>query len=193
MKRNTVVQRTAGWRAVIFLIAVGAWVGLAPSHAVGASDPAPCSAKSESRQLDYWLGDWQLTSPEALAGNTSHVSLALGNCLFVENWDNGKGHTGENIFAYSPDDKSWHGMFADNEGRVHVFVDGQVAGGSAEFYGPNRGPDGTTVLNRVKLVRLTPDKIEHSWEKSTDNGVSWTTVFRGEYSRRNLPKHSPKQ
>src|ERR1700746_4194942 len=86
----------------------------------------PCSAGSETRQLDYWLGTWTVTYPSAPGSSTSTVSLSLDKCLFVENWNSGKGHAGENLFAYSPEDKSWHGMFADNQGRVHIFVDGKV-------------------------------------------------------------------
>ena len=74
-------------------------------------------------------------------------------------------------------------MFADNQGRVHVF-EGKVAAGVAEFTGPSRGADGQAVLNRIKVVRLAGNKVEQSWEKSKDNGVSWTMDFRGEYSRK---------
>jgi hypothetical protein len=156
---------------------------LASPSIYASADSGPCSASSESRQLDFWLGDWTVAHPGVPGNATSKVYLSLDNCLVVESWDGGKGHTGENIFAYSSDDKSWHGLFADNQGRVHV-LEGKVAPGSAEFTGPSRGPDGETVLNRVKVVRVTPDKVEQSWEKSTDNGVTWSVEFRGEYSRK---------
>jgi len=81
------------------------------------------------------------------------------------------------MFAYSSDDKSWHGMFSDNQGRVHIF-EGKVAQGSAEFTGPSRGPNGQTVLNRIKVVRVAANKVEQSWEKSTDNGATWTIEFQ---------------
>lgn len=120
-----------------------------------------------------------------MPGNAaSKVYLDLDECVLTESWDGGKGHRGENLFAYSSDDKSWHGMFADNQGRVHVF-EGKVAQGSAEFTGPSRGPNGQTVLNRIKVVRVTTNKVEQSWEKSTDNGVTWKMEFRGEYARKN--------
>jgi hypothetical protein len=104
--------------------------------------------------------------------------------MVVERWDGGRGHTGENLFAYSADDKSWHGMFADNQGRIHVFLDGKVAPGSAEFSGPSRGPQGETILNRVTIHRVSNAHIEQVWEKSSDGGKTWTTVFRGEYTRK---------
>ncbi|MFZ0519656.1 MAG: hypothetical protein WAL95_01450 [Candidatus Acidiferrales bacterium] len=87
------------------------------------------------------------------------------------------------MFAYSSDDKRWHGMFADNEGRVHVFQ-GIVSPGSAEFFGPSTGPDGRTILNRIKVVRINADNVQQTWEKSSDNGATWTMEFRGDYSRK---------
>jgi len=69
----------------------------------------------------------------------SKVSLALDKGLLTETWDGGKGHSGQNMFAYSSDDKGWHGMFADNQGPLHVF-EGKAEQGRAEFTGPSRGP-----------------------------------------------------
>jgi hypothetical protein len=185
MREEIVIRGLRWFKSVLVIAVVGGGLALCPTSALAAVDSAPCSANSASRQLDYWLGNWTVTYPGASGSSTSKVHLSLDQCLFVESWDNGKGHIGENMFAYSPDDKSWYGMFADNQGHVHVFVDGKVASGSAEFNGPSRGANGETVLNRVKIVGLAPDKVEQTWEKSTDKGGSWTTVFRGEYARRN--------
>jgi len=162
-------------RSILVLVAIGPWIGLA--------EPVPCATNPDSRQLDYWVGDWVVTKPGVPGSSTSKVDLSLDKCMVVESWTDGKGHNGENMFAYSPDDKSWHGMFVDNRGHAHVFAEGKVAGGTAEFDGPSRGENGETVLNRIKVVRLAPGKVAQTWEKSTDNGITWTTVFRGEYSR----------
>jgi hypothetical protein len=181
MKQSFVVR--ISWRvgSALVLLALPAWFGLAVEPA--AADPVPCATNPESRRLDFWLGDWTVVFPGMSSNATSRVYLSLDKCLLVESWDGGKGHTGQNMFAYSSDDKSWRGMFADNQGRVHVF-EGKVTSGSVEFVGPSRSPNGEAVLNRVRIVRLTKDKVDQSWEKSTDNGATWTTEFRGEYSRK---------
>jgi hypothetical protein len=153
------------------------------ANALAATDSAPCARNPDNRQLDYWLGNWKIGAEGSSGKAHSTVSLSLDKCLVIENWDGGRGHYGQNIFGYSADDKSWYGMFADNEGRVHVFTSGKVSSGSAEFKGTSRGPNGETVWNRVKVVRLGPDKVEQTWEKSSDNGTTWNTAFRGEYSR----------
>jgi hypothetical protein len=179
MKGNA-VNRTLKWRkAILILVGIGACL---TTSAFGATDPGRCSTNAEIRKLDYWLGTWTMANAGG-GSNTSKVYLSLDKCMFVEHWENGKGHATEKMLAYSPEDKNWYGIFADNEGRVHVFLDGKVASGTAEFHGPSRGPNGEEVRNRLKVVRLSPNKIEETWEKSTDDGASWTTAYRAEYTR----------
>ncbi len=155
------------------------------TNGFAAPDADSCAANSANRKLDYWLGNWKISSVGSPGNARSTVTLSLDKCLVVENWDGGEGHDGRNIFGYSADDKSWYGMFADNEGHVHVFTSGKVADGKAEFEGISRGPNGETILNRLKVIRLSPNKVEQTWEKSGDNGTTWNVVFRGEYSRAN--------
>jgi hypothetical protein len=183
-KKNKALQSSTWCGGWLLLVGVCIWPGMA-LHAFAASSPGACAASTESRQFDFWLGDWTITSPGGSSSSTSKVSLSLDQCLLVEKWDGGKGHAGTNMFAYSADDKKWYGMFADNMGRAHVFTGGHVASGVAEFDGTNRGPNGEAVLDKVKVVRIAPNKVEQTWEKSTDNGASWITVFRGEYTRSN--------
>ena len=151
---------------------------------LAATSSAPC-ANTEHKEFDFWLGNWKIGAPGSSATAHSVVTASLDQCLIVENWDGGRGHSGQNLFGYSADDNTWYGMFADNEGRVHVFTSGKVSAGAAEFEGTSRGQNGETVLNRVQIVRQDPNRVEQTWQKSTDNGKTWNTVFRGEYSRAN--------
>ena len=149
-----------------------------------ATSTMPC-ATPEHKQFDFWLGNWKIGAPGSSATAHSTVTASLDQCLIVENWDGGRDHSGQNLFGYSADDNTWYGMFADNEGRVHVFTSGKVSAGAAEFEGTSRGPNGETVLNRVKIMRQDPNRVEQIWQKSTDNGKTWNIVFRSEYSRAN--------
>jgi len=158
-------------------------LGLLSTRAAAAPSSEPCASNETSRQLDFWVGNWNVSDQESPGQASSRVSLALGKCLVVENWSDGAGNRGENFFGYNVPDKTWGGMFADNRGQLHLFVRGTVAGGKAVFYGPSRGAHGVTVLNRITIFRISRDRVEQTWEQSTDDGAKWTTVFHGEYSR----------
>jgi hypothetical protein len=179
MEQSSVIRRVS---SILLAVTVAASLGLT-LRAFGAADTKPCSTNPESRQLDYWVGEWKISGPGAGPDAVSKVHLVLDQCMVVENWDGGRGHTGENMFGYSVDDKSWHAMFVDNQGRVHVFTAGKVSAGTAEFSGPSKGANGEMILNRVRIVRMSPDKVEQVWEKSSDKGATWVVDFHGEYVR----------
>jgi hypothetical protein len=176
--------KRARWSITVLAAVLAAAPFGISARALGAAHSGPCATNPNNGALDFWLGEWTVAAPGGAPNATSRVALELGKCVVVERWDGGRGHAGENWFAYSADDKSWHGMFADNEGRVHVFLDSKVAPGSAEFTGPGQGPNGESVLNRVTIHRISDGHVEQVWQKSSDGGRTWTTVFRGEYTRK---------
>lgn len=164
----------SGWRIVGFA-ALGASLWFVQPIVSAAAD-----APVESRQLDFWVGNWSVGAPGSAPNAMSVVHLELDKCLLIESWDGGRGHKGENIFAYSADDKSWHGMFTDNRGRVHVLTGKEIKPGLVEF----TGTSGADQMDRVRVIKVSDDKVVQSWDKSTDHGATWKTEFRGEYSRK---------
>jgi hypothetical protein len=173
--------RTARPLLLLSLVCV---IAIPIRSAWSAPEAVACAANQPARELDYWLGDWAVGYSGASSQSVSHVGLELDKCLLVETWNDGKGHSGKNFFGYSADDRAWRGLFADNRGRLHVFVDGKVSRGSAEFLGPSRDPGGRSVINRMRVIRLGADQLTQSWEKSTDDGVTWTSQFTLSYSRK---------
>lgn len=182
MSKLILILTSSASRSIFFAVLFSLWFSI---NGLAATDANSCAANSANRQFDYWLGSWKVGFVGSTGNAHSTVTFALDKCLVIENWDGGGGHHGRNVFGYSADDESWYGMFADNEGRVHVFTSGKVGNGTAEFEGRSRGPNGKSLVNRVKVIRLNPNKVEQTWEKSNDNGATWNVVFRGEYSRAN--------
>jgi hypothetical protein len=110
-------------------------------------------ASAEARQLDFWVGDWAVASPGMAGKGHSTVHLSLDKCMMIESWGSDtSNHDGENTLAYNAEDKSWYGLFVDNQGRVHM-MKGAVTPGSAEFQGSGRDENGGEVVKRVRVGR----------------------------------------
>ena len=181
--RTPSIQHAMRCTSIFLCLVAVACVSL-KTTAAAAAQSGPCST-TDTRQLDFWLGNWTGANPGPSSGGTSKVYLSLDKCLFIEHWENGQGHESDKMFAYSTDDKTWHGMFADNQGRIHIFVEGKVGPGSAEFRGSSWGPNGEAVLNRLTLTQKVPNRVEEKWEKSTDKGATWTAAYSADYVRAN--------
>jgi len=151
-----------------------------------AAEPVRCT--NFTGQLDYWLGDWTVSSPDAPGKGHSKIYASLDGCLVTESWGSeSSDHKGENVLAYSGDDNAWHGLFVDNHGRVHA-LEGTVAAGTAEFRESSRGDAGHTI-KRVRIVRVDADHSRQIWDRSEDSGRTWTTEYRMDYLRR-MPQGS---
>ena len=167
-------------RGLAFCALLTATWNLAVVNGQAAEGPAPCKSNPAARQLDYWLGDWSVDSGRG----RSDVHLSLDKCEVVESWaSNTSDHRGENTIAYNSEEKIWYGLFVDNHGRAHMFS-GKVGNGAAEFQGPGRDENGAAVAKRVRVVRVNPQTVDQVWEKSADNGATWTTDFKMEYLRK---------
>jgi len=173
-----------GMKRISLLIVVGTFSIFTAASARGADASAPCMASAEARQLDFWVGDWAVASPGMAGKGHSTVHLSLDKCMMIESWGSDtSNHDGENTLAYNAEDKSWYGLFVDNQGRVHM-MKGAVTPGSAEFQGSGRDGNGGEVVKRVRVVRVNADNVEQIWEKSSDHGASWVIDFKMEYVRK---------
>jgi hypothetical protein len=166
-------------RSAATLLLACAWTFFCASGKA-AEGPIACTSNPIARQLDFWLGNWAVDSGRG----RSEVHLALDKCEVVESWaSNATDHRGENTIAYNSEEKTWYGLFVDNRGRAHMFS-GTVTNGSAQFKGPGRDENGTTVLKRVRVVLVNPQTVDQIWENSADSGATWTTDFKMEYLRK---------
>ena len=117
-----------GTRILVLLVTALCGTAVAPA-ARSADESQACAANAPGRQLDFWVGDWVVSNPGGAGDSSaSKVRLALDQCVVIENWSDHNGHDVENIFGYSEGDAGWRGMFFDNRGHVHVFVEGKVVG-----------------------------------------------------------------
>lgn len=141
--------------------------------------PKPC-AGTEYRQFDFWLGEWEVRSPEGKLLGKSRVEQIAGPCALLENWHGAGGGSGKSINFYMPDDGKWHQTWAGSGGSF-LFLTGGLEGGKMVLSGTTHAKDGAAQLERISWTPADDGSVEQRWEQSTDGGKSWKVAFVGIY------------
>ncbi len=148
----------------------------------------PCSA-DEYRQFDFWLGEWEVQSPQAQVVGKNTISESLDGCLLIENWESVRGFKGLSINYFDNSDKTWNQTFRDNNGNVSGWPDlkGSFRQGSMVL----ESPPGETPRARWTWTEVSPGKVRQTAESSTDGGETWTITWDSYYLRTDGPVDRP--
>lgn len=153
--------------------------GAAAAQTSAQQPPAkPCASK-EYRQLDFWVGTWEVRNrlhPDR-PPSTSHISSEEGGCVIVERYSTPSGYTGRSLSFYDAARKLWHQTWIDSQGEP-LYLDGRFEDGAMVL--SSEGPDGA--IQRVTWKPLDGGKVGQVWDTSADGGKTWKTVFDGVYS-----------
>ena len=146
---------------------------------------APCAYQAESRQFDFWIGDWDVT--DNLHGHgpagTSHVEAILGQCVIFENWSGRLGGNGKSFNAWNPDKQCWQQNWMDDAGHVTNYGDGHRSGGQLQFIAEPRPGQPAGLTNRLTFFSLGPDHVRQLFDHSNDGGRTWVADVDLDYVR----------
>ena len=158
------------------------------SGQAGSAPPNPCSA-SEQRQLDFWVGEWELTWPGNKAGEVQHgtnsIRRVLDGCVVEENFsgESDMHLRGKSVSIFDTRAGKWKQTWVDNEGGYLDFV-GEFKDGQMILGRELTRPDGTKGIQRMVFKNISADEFDWSWEGSKDGGWTWQVVWPIHYKRR---------
>ncbi len=136
----------------------------------------PCAHDVDHRQLDFWLGDWVVKSPDGNVVGRNSITVADGDCAIHEHWTDAQGGEGQSFNFYNQTTKKWHQSWVDDQGQTAEF-DGTYREGAMRLEGYREGPGGTRIPARLTLS-LSPDgSVRQLGENSTDEGKTWTVLY----------------
>jgi hypothetical protein len=150
--------------------------------------PDPCTA-SQQKQLDFWVGEWDLTWPAQKAGETDHgtnsIKRILDGCVVQESFSAGaSGHLrGTSVSIFDGAAGKWKQTWVDNEGGYLDFV-GEFKDGQMILQREAVRPDGAKVLQRMVFKNITANEMDWSWEASRDGGKTWQVQWPIHYKRK---------
>jgi hypothetical protein len=151
----------------------------------------PCDTP-EGKQLDFWLGEWQLTWPAEqwggregeLGHGTNSITKILDDCIIQETFRFEKGgFNGHSVSMYNPAKKVWQQTWVDNQGGYLVFT-GEFKHGRMELRTGVTEKENKKIVSRMVFKNINENSLDWDWQRSTDGGQNWTDVWNIHYERK---------
>ena len=146
--------------------------------------PAMAAACDSSafRQFDFWLGEWQVHTPDGKLAGKNRIEREYDGCVIHEHYTTDRGYSGESLNIYDEPRKVWHQTWVDNSGTL-LSIEGQFVDGKMVLQGQSTGGDGLITHHRITWTPNTDGSVRQLWE-STDAKGKWSVAFDGRYTKR---------
>lgn len=180
---------------IAFTAVLALAVGAAHAEPAAPAAPPPPCTDAEYRQMDFWVGDWELDI-DAGGGKVTHASNHItkdefGGCVVAEHFEQpDTGYKGASWSMYDGLTGQWRQTWVDNSGGVFVLVGGPAAGQPYAFELKTvdvRGPTkAAQAFKRMIWQDVTPDSLTWRWQSLAPDG-SWTDQWVLKYRRKSSP------
>jgi hypothetical protein len=150
--------------------------------------PNPCTLPQQ-KQLEFWVGNWDLTWPGQNAGQTAHgtniVNRIMDGCVVQENFSGGDSMhlRGTSLSTFDARSGHWKQTWVDNQGGYLDFV-GDFKDGQMILQREAVSPNGAHMLQRMVWKNISANELDWSWESSKDGGKTWQVLWPLHYKRK---------
>jgi hypothetical protein len=135
----------------------------------------------EHRQFDFWVGEWEVTTPDGKLAGRNSIAHEMNGCVLHERWVGAGGMKGESLNIWHRESRQWHQTWVSDRGDL-LRLDGRLENGVMHMTGVS-GPPDRPVTNRITWSPAADATVRQHWEVSTDGGKTWKTSFDGRYRR----------
>ena len=157
--------------AVLASLAAGAALLKAQSKA-----PQPsCKDRPEFRQLDFWVGEWEVFNKDQKLADTT-IQPVLKDCALEEVWKGTRGSDGRGLSTYNARTKKWEYFWISANGTTSHFI-GELMGTEMRYSLDQVQPDGKIRVRHWSLFNLPDGRVREFSVGSDDGGKTWTTEY----------------
>ena len=144
------------------------------------------TSTSQEHAFDFWVGNWSLEwtgkKGEIIKG-TNIITKTLDAKVIKEIFeDPSTGFKGTSISVYKTKTKTWHQVWADNQGGYYSFT-GEIDGDKRIFKTLPQKVNDNVVIQRMVFHNITPNSFTWDWESSKDGGKTWTLNWQINYTK----------
>ena len=155
---------------------------LAAASPAYAAEPPPACSAAEHREFDFWLGSWDVHTPDGRLAGRNEIASEYGGCVIHERYTTERGYRGESLNMFDAGRRTWHQTWVDNSGTL-LRLEGGLRDGSMVLEGETAGAGGRVTRHRITWTPNADGSVRQLWE-STDAEGRWTVAFDGRYTRR---------
>lgn len=172
-------------------IAVAALVaGLGIEPFAGAQDlgeAAPQSASTSCEgdvydDFDFWLGEWEVTTPDGQVAGTNSITKAEDGCLLIERWTGARGSTGQSYNFYDTGLQKWRQVWVAR-GATIDYAGKLTEEGEMRLEGKIAYRNGTTAPFRGSWTPQADGSVTQYFQQYNSETESWDDWFTGIYRR----------
>lgn len=142
-----------------------------------------CS-EPEYRQFDFWLGEWEVRTPDGKLAGNNRISRTQNGCALHEQYSTPGNFEGQSLNSFDAGRQVWHQTWVDNTGTL-LLLEGRFNGSQMVLEGETTAEDGKITHHRI---RWTPDangNVRQHWQTHTHTGNGqWSDLFDGRYVKK---------
>lgn len=163
----------------VALVMIGAILAASPLRAQNTPPVPPV----EARQFDFWLGDWNVFTPDGKKAGENRIEKISAGWGLLENWTSAGGGDGKSLNTWRPQQRQWQQFWVGTGGALELT--GRLdAAGRMVLTGRQTNGRGEPVINRITWTPNADGTVRQLWEQSKDEEQTWMTVFDGLYKRK---------
>ena len=136
------------------------------------------------RDLDFWIGEWDVRAEHGPVIGQSTVRADLSGCLIEEQLDGVHGYRMRSFVSFGRGAARWFRTSIDTDGR-RVQASGPRVANAVSVSGVRSRPGANDPLVRI-VIRpgATASEVRQTWEVSRDGGTTWKLEMELVYTRR---------
>ena len=144
--------------------------------------PTVCVNDRERHRFDFWIGEWDVTTPDGKPAGSSVIESVSGGCALLENWTSRSGGRGKSLNGYNPAKKQWQQCWIGQDGGVSEYRSSEFDGKSLAFFIKDDAKP--LSLHRLTFTPVDAQTVRQHSENSEDGGKTWKTEYDLYYHRK---------
>lgn len=146
---------------------------------IGSVQAGPCDTPAH-REFDFWVGQWEVRTPDGKLAGTNRITREYGGCVLHERYDTGRGYAGESLNSFDAGRKVWHQTWVDNGGLL-LLLEGGLRDGQMVLEGRTTDAQGKVQQHRITWSPQPGGRVRQHWQTRGGEG-EWRTAFDGLYT-----------